>query len=462
MSVPVVESVTTTAFAAGATSLAVQMPATVNPGDLLLMALSTDGSSAVTGGVAAGFHLLRSGGSACRLNVFAKRAVGNEDGTTVTMTVAAAQDGAAHVYRISNYAGWPMASQVLATDTNATPDASDANPNWGVRDVLAVLLIATDADRSVSAWPANYTDNRTVTASGAGDANGATMISASRQIANEDVVETAVLTLDTSEDWVALCVVVAGALEADELGFFWSDGSSNSGASTPDENSLDITGDIDIRMLVVAVARGGGEVARHQNLIAKGNPGSTDGSWLLRQQTGALGDFRFSWRESGGTIRNTASAQPAMPHSQHIWIRCVLDVDDGGQYKCHFYNATEGADVEADDVTWDLLNTVTGATGPTSIFSGINGLRIANRFDDADERLAGHVMYAEIRNGIDGTKVVAVDFRDRTQRVSDTVLDDGFREYTLTGNAIWFLPPEAVVEEPFVGMIIGSPPYVIP
>ena len=99
---PQVQSVTETSFAPDTLSHLVQMPATVDPGDLLviLISLDKDPPSATPGGWTQLFFLKQ---DADEFAGFAKDAVGDEDGTTVDVTTAVVASGAAQVYRITNW-----------------------------------------------------------------------------------------------------------------------------------------------------------------------------------------------------------------------------------------------------------------------------------------------------------------------------------------------------------------------
>ena len=105
LAAPVVTSVTETAFGTDTTDHYVNMPATVNAGDLLIVLFTNDRNETVT--TPAGWTALASdaNGQAVRLSVYYKIAAGTEDGTTVNFVTSSTEQAAAQVYRITNWHG---------------------------------------------------------------------------------------------------------------------------------------------------------------------------------------------------------------------------------------------------------------------------------------------------------------------------------------------------------------------
>ena len=209
---PQVQFVTETSFAAEPTSHLVQMPAIVDPGDLLviLVSLHQEPPSATPGGWSQLFLLAL---GADEFAAYAKDAVGDEDGTTVDVTTTIGASGAAQVYRITNWEGTLVNGVEVGTAVGAqgtTPDPPSLTASWGAENNLWLAVAgAADDDQAATAYPTNYT-NGIDTMSGGGANSSAQVYSARREnaIATENP---AVFTLATTEAWVANTIVIRPA-----------------------------------------------------------------------------------------------------------------------------------------------------------------------------------------------------------------------------------------------------------
>lgn len=146
----------------------VTMPATVDPGDLLLVLFSSDTNDAVTtpgGGWAAISTQTR--GTAIRGSVYALKAAGTEDGSTVNFVTATINQASSQVYRIpagSWYDDGTVTNSVEAASvdpggTTNAPNPPSLNPtNWDVADTLWISYAAGSEYASVSSYPSNYTN----------------------------------------------------------------------------------------------------------------------------------------------------------------------------------------------------------------------------------------------------------------------------------------------------------------
>jgi hypothetical protein len=224
-SFPIVESVTTTSFPTDSTSHLVQMPATVNAGDLLIAFTVFDDRPNVN--TPAGWTFFF-GWGCCpdepKFSMHAKRATGTEGGTTVDFVTTdagfgfgAAQKGAAQVYRIT---GW-RDSGILTNDiawandccydgATANPDSPALNPtHWDVENTLWIAAYGADDDHDGTAYPTNYAGG-TFTESDS-SATSASMGSAWRHFAavSEDP---GTFTIAASAVWIASTVAVRPAV----------------------------------------------------------------------------------------------------------------------------------------------------------------------------------------------------------------------------------------------------------
>src|SRR3990167_10102338 len=171
MTFPTRQSVTSSNWTASPTSHPVTMPATVNAGDLLIVlwTFRTTGSATTT--TPTGWTKLGSQANttsnSCELAIYAKDAVGDEDGTTVDFVTSAGKNAAASVYRIT---GW-RDSGTLANDVevgfvqqanSANPNPPSKNPtNWDVEDTKWIAVAAYNGDDNAtltSGYPASYSD----------------------------------------------------------------------------------------------------------------------------------------------------------------------------------------------------------------------------------------------------------------------------------------------------------------
>lgn len=170
---PAVLSVTQTVFASDVNNHPVDMPATVNAGDLLLLGItmrssSGDLTSAVTtpsGWTKIGQEISGSGTPlTTQYALFYKFAGGSEGGTTVNVAVSVACHAAAQVHRVANVS----ALNARITGQPSTMTVTVLNHNSGNSNLKAwVVGFGSNGTASPSSYPtAVYPDNNTTTASG--------------------------------------------------------------------------------------------------------------------------------------------------------------------------------------------------------------------------------------------------------------------------------------------------------
>ena len=209
---PQVQSVTETSFAPAATSHLVLMPATVDPGDLLIMLVSFRDfpASATPGGWT---PLFAATSGLAEFTAYAKDAVGTEDGTTVDVTTGSNATGAAQVYRITNWEGTLANGVEVGTSAIASssgPNSPSLTASWGVENNLWLAVASgSDDDVACSAQPSNYTICIDTMSLGGGNLS-AQVYSASRENP-VDAENPAAFLLASSEDWVANTIVIRPA-----------------------------------------------------------------------------------------------------------------------------------------------------------------------------------------------------------------------------------------------------------
>jgi len=213
LAAPVVASVTETAFDTDTTDHNVDMPATVNAGDLLLVLFTNDGDETVT--TPAGWSLLASArsGPQVRLSVYYKIAAGTEGGTTVNFVTSANQQAAAQVYRITDWQGTtPPEISAAATATSTAPDPAFLDPaGWGVSNTLWLAVAGQDrGDQSGTlAYPIGYTEGISTLSS---DTNLSCRTHSARRVLLTATSENpGPFTIPVTEQWVAFTIAVRPA-----------------------------------------------------------------------------------------------------------------------------------------------------------------------------------------------------------------------------------------------------------
>ncbi|GGT43331.1 hypothetical protein [Streptomyces purpureus] len=196
-------------------------------------------------------------------------------------------------------------------------------------------------------------------------------------------------------------------------------------ASTPDHASLDITGDIDVRVEATLIDWYG---SARQTLIGKWNSADSQRSWFLRVGNGLM---TFSWTTGGSNATAHFVEAVLPPMLDRAALRATLDVDNGaGGHAVSLYWA------ESLDGPWTLLITVTGS-GATSIYNSTSPLTLApTDLVSSPNRLPllGRIHRAEVRSGIDGTAAANPDFRALTEGTT-AFSDAAGRSWTLAGAA---------------------------
>jgi hypothetical protein len=209
LAAPLVASVTETAFGTDTTDHNVNMPATVDAGDLLIVLFINDRDATVD--TPTGWNLLASeaSGPHVRLSVYYKIAAGTEGGTTVNFVTSATEEAAAQVYRITNWHGTiPPEISTAATGTDTTPDPASLDPvGWDVADTLWLVVAGQDRgdQAGTTAYPASYTDGISTLSS---NGTGSCRIHSARRVLAAASENPGSFTIPVSEQWVAFTIAV--------------------------------------------------------------------------------------------------------------------------------------------------------------------------------------------------------------------------------------------------------------
>lgn len=196
-------------------------------------------------------------------------------------------------------------------------------------------------------------------------------------------------------------------------------GTSGDYASTPDAASLDITGDIDLR---VKVALDDWTPAAESTLIAKYTATGNQRSYALAVTSG--GNLILRWSEDGTAEKTeTSSAAVSASNGSVTWVRATLDVDDGASdAQVRFYTSSDGS-------TWTQLGTTQAVGATTSIFASTAVLELGSQTAGTVNRAAGKIFRAEVLSGIGGTSVAA------PIATTSGITDATPRTWTVQGNA---------------------------
>ena len=170
--------------------------------------------------------------------------------------------------------------------------------------------------------------------------------------------------------------------------------------SAMDSTEFSITGDLDLRAKVHFDDGESGVV------VSKWETGTQASYFMTYGVTadGTSGVVSLYWSEDGSTAKSATSSGFAIDNTEPLWIQATLDVDDAvAGYEVQFNYSDD------DGVTWTAINTVTTVAGSTSIFDSGSIVEVGRRSSSVD-LFVGDIYKVEIRNGIDGTLVGALDF----------------------------------------------------
>lgn len=195
--------------------------------------------------------------------------------------------------------------------------------------------------------------------------------------------------------------------------------------ATPDHTSLDITGDLDVRMELTA----GWTDEGSQVLIGKWSAVDGNRSWLVRINSGGI---VLVWSPTGLSAAAQAYTLPLPPLPHRAAVRMTLDVDNGaGGFTVALYTA------DSLSGSWTARGSTATSAGTTSIYSGTAPLEIApTQVVTSGNRppWRGRLHRAEVRSGIGGTVVASPDVRALTPGTTSWSDSPG-RTWTVAGAA---------------------------
>lgn len=198
-----------------------------------------------------------------------------------------------------------------------------------------------------------------------------------------------------------------------------------------DKASLDITGDIDIRLDVAPEDWHGSEP---QFLATKyTSAGTNQRSWYT--YVDSYGRIGIGW-STDGTFATTSAARsnPVTVSTQgRLSVRITLDVDNGaGGWTASFYTS------DSITGTWTLVSQLVTNAGTTSIFASTTPLNIGTLESGGVTNyvpMTGKIYGMELRNGIGGTLVAKLD-ASVAARGATSVVDAVANTWLCSGSAL--------------------------
>jgi len=170
MAFPVLSSATDTDFAFTVTSMAVNLPASISSGDLLVAfsELRNSGTWTVPSGWTEAAAQL-GGASVGELTFFYKIADGTE-GSTATWTAGTGSSAAWQTYKITGWHGTtPPEAATTSGDYSTQPNPPSLTPSWGAADTLWVEVAGNTATVNLTTGASiSYSGYTLNTASGGG------------------------------------------------------------------------------------------------------------------------------------------------------------------------------------------------------------------------------------------------------------------------------------------------------
>jgi hypothetical protein len=162
MAFPTVQTRTTGASSATATSHTVTLPATINAGDFLFIAFTSGGGSATTvtwDNTTAGTWTTvasNNSGATVRGTLFSKVADGTEGSAALSITLSTSVQVAWTIWRITGCES--SVATASATGSTATVTFGALAPSWGAEDSLWIAVAHLNSTPGVSAYSTGYTD----------------------------------------------------------------------------------------------------------------------------------------------------------------------------------------------------------------------------------------------------------------------------------------------------------------
>jgi hypothetical protein len=204
-------------------------------------------------------------------------------------------------------------------------------------------------------------------------------------------------------------------LDHDGTNYAYLPGLSGNYLGVTDSADLDITGDLDVRVLVML---DDWDTGAEQTLIAKFTNLSANRSWQFR--VGTTGALQLVTSADGTTIlTHTSSVVPTLFSGVAYWLRATIDVASGSDRVVQFFQAPFSATTP---VAWTQIGTTITTAGTTSIFNGAAPLTLGSINAGLSVFGAGRFYRAQVLNGISGTVVLDTNLSTMITTGSETAM----------------------------------------
>lgn len=192
-------------------------------------------------------------------------------------------------------------------------------------------------------------------------------------------------------------------LSWDGVNYLRLSGVSGNYASTPDSESLSITGSIDIRALI---ALDNWSSTSDQQICSKFSSAGNF-SWAF-YKLGSAKTLAFAWWPDGTNIAGNSASSSDIPvnNFDELWVRATLDAPTGD------YKYWISTDYNADTLggAWTQLGSTRTVSGATSIFNGNANVEFGSRSGGTAALANGKCKRVQIFDGIEGILVCDSNF----------------------------------------------------
>lgn len=208
MTFPTIEASEISRHTGNVTVHSIDLPATVNSGEAIILLSSTSGNdtnTTPTGYTLVHFKLETN----ATMYVWAKIAAGTEGGTSVTYTSGSGQASAHIAITVDNWSGVIAdieSSATTAIGASTDPDPVTVTASWGSDDNMFLALSAIRKINSVSSFPTNYNSNQ-IESLGLFDGGGSTCIMCTRNLVSA-TDDPGIFTLADISGWSAATLVI--------------------------------------------------------------------------------------------------------------------------------------------------------------------------------------------------------------------------------------------------------------
>ena len=177
--------------------------------------------------------------------------------------------------------------------------------------------------------------------------------------------------------------------------------------SVPDAASLDIAGDLDLRVDVALTSYANGSL---QQFLSKVNTeGALDGAYQLRMGgTGILNMVWYTSTPASVSVNSTVALSSVAAAGSRVQVRATVDVDNGASGNdVRFWYRTDG--LITSNTGWTQLGATLTTAGVSNIQNSASIVEIGSRAIGLVNPTAGIFYRAMILNGIGGSTVLDVD-----------------------------------------------------